>query len=99
MIGLGRARQPPDSADSDQAHKIFEKRNGRCYNCGCGTAGAGDDCQQIRGMLTKRGKQMDTDVIARNLACVEKHFHSEATDEVETALGLYTNDIVWNARH
>jgi len=40
---------------------------------------------------------MDTDVIARNLACVEKHFHSEATDEMEAALGLYTDDIVWDA--
>jgi ketosteroid isomerase-like protein len=28
---------------------------------------------------------------------VEKHFHSEATDEVEAALDLYTDDIVWDA--
>ena len=40
---------------------------------------------------------MDTDRIARNLACVEKHFHSEATNEVEAALELYTDDIVWEA--
>lgn len=40
---------------------------------------------------------MDSDRIARNLACVEKHFHSEATDEVEAALDLYTDDIVWDA--
>ncbi len=40
---------------------------------------------------------MDGDPIARNLACVEKHFHSEATDEVEAALDLYTDDIVWDA--
>jgi ketosteroid isomerase-like protein len=40
---------------------------------------------------------MDADVIAQNLMCVEKHFHSEATDEVEAALGLYTDDIVWDA--
>ena len=48
-------------------------------------------------MLAKRGKQMDTDVIARNLACVEKHFHSEAVNEVEAALDLYTDDIIWEA--
>ena len=40
---------------------------------------------------------MDADLVARNLACVEKHFHSEATDEVEAALDLYTDDIIWDA--
>ena len=40
---------------------------------------------------------MDNDRIARNLGCVEKHFHSEAVDEVEAALELYTDDIVWDA--
>lgn len=40
---------------------------------------------------------MDADRIARNLACVEEHFHSEAVDEVEAALDLYTEDIVWEA--
>ena len=40
---------------------------------------------------------MDNDQIARNLKCVEKHFHSEAVDEVDAALDLYTDDIVWEA--
>jgi hypothetical protein len=40
---------------------------------------------------------MDNDRIARNLACVEKHFHSEVVNEVEAALDLYTDDIVWDA--
>jgi ketosteroid isomerase-like protein len=40
---------------------------------------------------------MDNDRIARNLACVEKHFHSEAVNEVEAALDLYTDDIIWDA--
>lgn len=40
---------------------------------------------------------MDRDIIARNLACVDGHFHSEATNEVEQALDLYTDDIVWEA--
>jgi ketosteroid isomerase-like protein len=40
---------------------------------------------------------MDSDRIAQNLACVEKHFHSEAVDEVEVALDLYTEDAIWDA--
>jgi hypothetical protein len=31
------------------------------------------------------------------LAAVDGHFHSEAQNEVKTALGLYTDDIVWDA--
>lgn len=41
--------------------------------------------------------KMDDDKIALNLKCVEQHFHSEATEEVEAALGLYTDDIIWEA--
>ncbi len=37
---------------------------------------------------------IDKDRIARNLACVEKHFHSEAANEVEAALELYTEDLI-----
>ena len=40
---------------------------------------------------------MDENRIAQNLACVEKHFHSEAENEVAAALELYTDDIVWEA--
>jgi ketosteroid isomerase-like protein len=40
---------------------------------------------------------MDHDRIAQNLACVDKHFHSEAVEEVEAALELYTDDIAWDA--
>lgn len=39
----------------------------------------------------------DGDRVAQNLACVESHFHSEAQDEIEAALDLYTDDIVWEA--
>lgn len=31
---------------------------------------------------------MDNDRIARNLECVEKHFHSEAANEVEAARAI-----------
>jgi ketosteroid isomerase-like protein len=44
-------------------------------------------------VIKKSGK----DRIAENLACVEQHFHSEAQNEVEAALDLYTDDIVWEA--
>ena len=37
------------------------------------------------------------EIIAANLAAVEAHFHSEATNEVEAALDLYTDDVVWEA--
>ncbi|HEX8187781.1 MAG TPA: nuclear transport factor 2 family protein [Pyrinomonadaceae bacterium] len=37
------------------------------------------------------------EMIEANLAAVEAHFHSEAANEVETALELYTDDIVWES--
>lgn len=37
------------------------------------------------------------DRIAENLACVELHFHTEAHNEIEAALELYTDDILWEA--
>lgn len=40
---------------------------------------------------------MSQDIIAANLATVEAHFHSEAENEVDQALELYTEDIVWEA--
>lgn len=40
---------------------------------------------------------MKEDPIAANLAAVEAHFHSEAVNEVEKALELYTDDIVWES--
>jgi ketosteroid isomerase-like protein len=42
-------------------------------------------------------KKRDTGRVAENLACVEQHFHSEAQNEVEAALELYTDDIIWEA--
>ena len=40
---------------------------------------------------------MDQDRIAQNLTCVEGHFHSEAENDVEAALELYTDDITFEA--
>jgi ketosteroid isomerase-like protein len=36
-------------------------------------------------------------LIAANLAAVEAHFHSEAANEVQKALELFTDDIVWES--
>lgn len=40
---------------------------------------------------------MRQELIAANMAVVEAHFHSEAVNEVEKALELYTDDIVWES--
>ena len=43
------------------------------------------------------GRALEIDRVAENLACVELHFHTEAKNEIEAALELYTDDIVWEA--
>lgn len=40
---------------------------------------------------------MNKELIEKNLAAVENHFHSEAMNEIEAALEQYTDDIVWEA--
>jgi hypothetical protein len=40
---------------------------------------------------------VDKDRIAQNLACVDGHFHSEAENDIEAALELYTADIIFEA--
>ena len=40
---------------------------------------------------------MRQELIDANLAAVEAHFHSEATNEVEQALELFTDDIIWES--
>src|SRR5690606_27759510 len=47
--------------------------------------------------LVAASTPMDETRIAANLALVDAHFHSEAENEVATALKLYTDDIVWEA--
>lgn len=46
---------------------------------------------------THAGSATGRDRVAENLACVELHFHTEAQNEIEAALELYTDDIVWEA--
>ena len=40
---------------------------------------------------------MHKDHTAQNLACVDGHFHSEAESNIEAALELYTDDIIFEA--
>ena len=40
---------------------------------------------------------MAKDVIAANLAVIDAHFGSEASDRIDAAIALYTDDIVWEA--
>src|SRR5262245_25551095 len=55
-------------------------------------------CLQLRVISWRRTKvPMKADIIAKNLAAVEAHFHSEAANEVDEALKLYTDDIVWES--
>ena len=35
------------------------------------------------------------DIIARNLAVVEEHFHNETPETIDQAIAGYTDDIVW----
>ena len=46
---------------------------------------------------TQVGTALKPDLIAQNLDCVALHFHTEAQNEIEAALELYTDDIVWEA--
>lgn len=43
--------------------------------------------------------EMDTrtreEIIARNLAAVDQHFHNENPEGIDLAVGVYTDDIVW----
>lgn len=48
-------------------------------------------------MATRKGTDMNQDRIAENLACVDGHFHSEAENDIEAALNLYTDDIIFEA--
>jgi hypothetical protein len=34
-------------------------------------------------------------IIARNLAAVDQHFHNENPEGIDLAVGVYTDDIVW----
>ena len=40
---------------------------------------------------------MSQDIVEANLAAVEAHFHTEAEQDIEAALDLYTDAVVWEA--
>lgn len=41
--------------------------------------------------------QSESDIIARNLAGVDRHFHAEDTGSVNQSIALFTDDAVWEA--
>jgi len=43
------------------------------------------------------GATMDKDVVEQNLAVVNAHFKSELVNEIEDALDLYTDDVIWES--
>ena len=50
------------------------------------------------GVDTRPDSKLTTDeIIARNVRVVDLHFHTENPDDVEKAVGLYTDDITWEA--
>lgn len=44
-------------------------------------------------MITSASERED--IIARNIAAVDVHFHNENADSIDLAIGVYTDDIVW----
>ena len=48
-------------------------------------------------LQARENQLMNQEVIAQNLAVVEDHFHTEAANEIEKALDLYTDDIIWES--
>jgi steroid delta-isomerase-like uncharacterized protein len=51
----------------------------------------------MNGKAMQNEQQKRDDLIARNLAAVEAHFHNENPDDVDKAVALYTDDIVWES--
>src|SRR5262245_52613143 len=47
--------------------------------------------------MTSKARESASDIIARNLAGVETHFHAEDSSCVEEALAAFTDDGVWEA--
>ena len=46
-------------------------------------------------MTTQTDSSLRDDIIARNLAAVEVHFHNETAETIEKAISVYTDNIVW----
>ena len=46
-------------------------------------------------MIAQTDTSRRDDLIARNLAAVETHFHNETPETIDAAIAVYTDDIVW----
>ena len=45
--------------------------------------------------MTSHTELSRDEIIARNLAAVDVHFHNENVDSIDKAISVYTDDIVW----
>ncbi len=45
-------------------------------------------------MTSQADSSLRDDIIARNLAAVEVHFHNETPETIDKAISVYTDDIV-----
>ena len=44
--------------------------------------------------MTAQAESTREEIIARNLAAVNEHFHNETPETIEKAIAVYTDDIV-----
>jgi hypothetical protein len=45
--------------------------------------------------MTSQAELSRDEIIARNLAAVDVHFHNENVESIDKAISVYTDDIVW----
>ncbi len=45
--------------------------------------------------MTAQAESTREEIIARNLAAVNEHFHNETPETIEKAIAVYTDNIVW----
>lgn len=58
---------------------------------------ANEAADALAGDIRPNSELTRDEVIARNLAVVQAHFHNENPEDVDKAIALYTEDITWEA--
>lgn len=58
---------------------------------------ANEAADELAGDTRPNSELTRDEVIARNLAVVQAHFHNENPEDVDKAIALYTEDITWEA--
>ena len=90
-----RRRRPGRETD-EALHRLTPPGGMRLRHCcyhiyllACGKASPG------RQPMTAQTDTSRDEIIARNLAAVETHFHNETPETIDQAIAVYTDDIVW----